>query len=409
MSRSLWRHADFLRLWAAQAVSAFGSRITREGLPLAAVLTLDATPAQLGLLAALGYGPGLVVGLFAGGWADRRRRRPLLIGSDLLRALLLLSIPLAAWSGQLAMAQLYVVAALVGAATVVFDIADHAYLPSLVDRDQLMDGNSKLGVTESVAEVGGPALAGVLFQILSAPFALVVNAGTYLASAAFLATIRRRETPPDPEPRGRHPFADLMTGLRAIAAQPLVRPLLAMTVAQGFFGAFFAALYMLFAIQVLRIPPALLGLIIAMGGVGALAGALLARLASARLGPGPAIIAMGGAGALALLLVPAAPRDPVAGPAFLIAAQLIGDAFMVAAIIPAVTLRQSLFPPTILGRTSAVFHVAGGGVMVLGALAGGALGQWLGVRETLWIGAVGVLLGPLIALMSPLRRLRSLT
>ena len=408
MTRSLWRHADFLRLWSAQAVSAFGSRITREGLPLAAVLTLDATPVQLGILAALGYGPGLVIGLFAGGWADRHRRRPLLIGSDLARMVLLLSIPLAAWSGLLAMGQLYVVAALVGAASVVFDIADHGYLPGLIDRDQLLEGNSKLAVTDSVAEVGGPALAGLLFQLLTAPIALVVNAATYAVSAVLLLAIRRPEPPVEIKPGQRHPLSDLLFGLRAIGDQPLVRPLLGAALLQGLFGAFFAALYMLFAIQTLKIAPALLGLIIAMGGVGALAGALLARLATRRLGPGRAIVIMGGTGALSLMLVPLAPAGPVSGPAFLIAAQLIGDAFMVAAIIPAVTLRQSLFPQSMLGRTSAVFHVAAGATMVVGALVGGALGQVLGVREALWIGAAGVLAGPLLLRFSPLWRQRAL-
>ncbi|NBU28670.1 MAG: MFS transporter, partial [Caulobacteraceae bacterium] len=259
---SLWRHADFLKLWAAQAVSAFGSRITREGLPMAAVLTLDATPAQLGILAALGLGPGVVVGLFAGGWIDRSRRRPLLIGSDLVRMALLLTIPLAGWTGLLAMPQLYVVAALVGAAGVIFAIADHAYLPSLIGRDQLMEGNARLEASDSVAEIGGPALAGLLFQLFSASMAILGNAATYLFSAVLLAFIRTPEPPLKAARKDRHPLEGLVFGARAIWAQPLVRPLLALTVVQSLFGSFFASLYVLMAIRTLGLSTGLLGLII---------------------------------------------------------------------------------------------------------------------------------------------------
>lgn len=156
----LWRHAGFMKLWAAQTISAFGARITREGLPLAAVMTLDASPRELGILAALSMGPGLFVGLLAGGLVDRARRRTILIGMDLLRFVVLMTVPVAAWLHLLGMEQLYVVAAVVGAASVLFDLADRAFLPSLIDNDDLMEGNTKLSVTQSTAEIGGPAVAG---------------------------------------------------------------------------------------------------------------------------------------------------------------------------------------------------------------------------------------------------------
>jgi MFS family permease len=375
---------------------------------MAAVLTLNAKPAELGLLAALSMGPGVIIGLFAGGLADRRRRRPLLIGADLARVLLLLSVPIAAWSHLLAMPQLYVVAALVGAASVLFDIADHAYLPSLLDREQLLDGNAKLGVTESVAEIGGPALAGVLFQWLTAPVALLANAGSYLVSALLLATIRKPEPPPQDIPAQKHPFEDLVFGYRAVVAQPLVRPLLAMTVCQSLFGSFFAGTYVLFGVKVLGLSTSLLGLTIAVGGIGALLGAFLAPLAVRILGTGPAIIGLAAISAAGALLIPLAPGNPVGGTAFLVASQLIGDAFAVAAMIPAATLRQSVFPTGALGRTGAVFHVARGGTAVIGALAGGLLAQVIGIREAMVIGALGMLIGPVIAWLSPLRRLKDM-
>jgi len=405
---SLWRHADFLKLWAAQAVSAFGSRITREGLPMAAVLTLDATPSQLGILAALGLGPGVVVGLFAGGWIDRSRRRPILIGADLVRMALLLTIPLAGWTGLLAMPQLYVVAALVGAAGVIFAIADHAYLPSLIGRDQLMEGNARLEATDSVAEIGGPALAGLLFQLFSASMAILGNAATYLFSAVLLAFIRTPEPPLKASRKDRHPLEGLVFGARAIWAQPLVRPLLALTVVQSLFGSFFASLYVLMAIRILGLSTGLLGLIIAVGGIGALLGAVMAPVAVKRLGVGPAIIAMGAISAISSVLVPLSPVSTACAVSFLIVAQLLGDSFAVAAMIPAGTLRQSVFPPAWLGRTAAVFHVVRGGMSVAGALLGGLLGQVIGVRQTLLVSAIGLTLAMLIPLFSPLRSLKTI-
>lgn len=409
-SGELWKHPDFMRLWSAQAVSAFGARITREGLPLAAVMTLDATPAQLGLLAALSMGPGLVVGLLAGGFVDRRRRRAILIGADLVRFGLLMTVPVAAWLQWLTIEQLFVVAGLVGAASVLFDLADNAFLPSLIERDQLMEGNSKLGVTDSVAEIGGPALAGELFQLLTAPFAIAVNAGTYLVSALLLGGIKAREAPDVPaEDVARRWGADLTFGWRAIMAQPLVRPLLLSTMVQSLFFSFFGGLYALWAIRHLGLSPAALGVTIAVGGVGALLGAVLASRATRTLGIGPAIVVCGLVSAASAVLIPLAPAHPVWGMAFLMGAQLIGDAFGVAAIIPATTLQQTVIAQRSLGRVGAIFHVARGGLAVLGALLGGWLATAIGVREALLIACAGGAIGPLIVLASPLRDLRTVS
>ncbi len=408
---ALWKHRDFMRLWSAQAVSAFGARITREGLPLAAVMTLDATPAQLGVLAALSMGPGLVVGLLAGGFVDRRRRRSILISADLLRFAILMTVPVAAWLQLLTIEQLFVVAGLVGAASVLFDLADNAFLPSLIERDQLMEGNSKLGVTDSVAEIGGPALAGVLFQLLTAPFAIAVNAGTYLVSALLLGGIRVQEAAGAPaEDEVGHWGSDLAFGWRAIMAQPLVRPLLLSTMVQSLFFSFFGGLYALWAIRHLGLSPAALGVTIAVGGVGALIGAVLASRTTRVLGIGPAIIVCGLISAASAFLIPLAPpAQPLWGMAFLMGAQLIGDAFGVAAIIPATTLQQTVIAQRALGRVGAIFHVARGGLAVLGALLGGWLATVIGVREALLIACAGGAIGPLIVLASPLRSLRTVS
>lgn len=400
---TLWADRDFVKLWTAQAISAFGSRITRDGLPLAAVLTLRATPVQVGLLAALSYGPALVVGLAAGGYVDRTRRRGLMIYMDLLRAGALATVPLAAWLHLLSMPQLYLAAGVVGAASVLFEIADHAYLPGLVAQEHITPANSSLSATESVAEVAGPALAGALFQWFAGPFAVAINALTYLASAVFLVGIRKVE--PAPEVPARISWLrDIGDGWRAAVTEPRVAPLLFMTGSNALFGSFFAALYVLFAVRILGLTPAMLGLTIAAGGIGGIGGAVIAPWLARRLGPGRAIVAAAGAAAILNLLIPSAPADPKLGMAFLGAAQLFGDALAVTAAVLAGSLRQTVLPQATLGRVGATFHAVGGGMAVVGALVGGVLGGVIGPRAALYIAASGLLIGPAVAALSGLMR-----
>ncbi len=404
-STTLWGDRDFVKLWTAQGVSAFGARITREGLPMAAVMTLGAAPAQIGLLAALSYGPALVVGLAAGGFVDRTRRRGLLIAMDLLRAAVLATIPVAAWLHLLSMAQLYLAAAVVGAASVLFQIADHAYLPGLVARERLTEANASLSATESVSEVAGPALAGVLFQWFAGPFAVAINAITYLVSAAFLGAIVGRE--PAPKVHGQtHWRSDITDGVSAAMSEPRVAPLLFLTGSNALFGSFFAALYILFALKTLGLTPAMLGVTIAAGGVGGIAGAVVAPRLARLLGAGPAIVAAAAGAALFNLLIPLAPASPYPGMAFLGAAQVFGDALAVTAAVLAASLRQTLLPQAVLGRVAATFQAAGGGMAVVGALTGGVLGGLIGPRAALFIGAGGLLVGPLVVALSPLRQYR---
>ncbi|HEY3888166.1 MAG TPA: MFS transporter [Caulobacteraceae bacterium] len=407
-SGPLWRHGDFLKLWAAQSVSDFGARITREGLPLAAVLTIRATPAQLGLLAALTLGPGLIVGLTAGGLVDRSRRRIILIGADLARAVVLASVPLAAFLHWLSMGQLYVAAFVVGAASVLFDIADHAYLPGLIDRGLLVEANAKLGVTESVAEMGGPALAGILVQALTAPVAIAVNAVTYLVSALFLAGIRTPEPRLPPSETRPSLAADLAVGFAAVMSEPLVRPLFITSLVQALFGAFFQTLYVIFAIRTLGFSPALLGVTIAMGGVGALGGALLFPALTRWAGFGPAIILAAVVSAASALLIPFAGGPKALAIAMMIAAQLLGDSFGVAMLIGIKSLQQSLFAGHLLGRVGAAMRAAGGAAAIVGAVAGGLLAGPFGIRAMLFVAAAGILVGLIWTIASPLRRLRAL-
>jgi len=402
-STGLRGHRDFMRLWSAQGVSSFGARIAREGLPMTAVLTLKAGPEAIGLFAALALGAQAVVGLFAGSLADHLPKRRLLIAADIARAVVLGAIPLAALAGRLSLLEIYLAAVLMGAANVTFDVADHAFLPSLIDAADLTDGNAKLAATEAVAEVGGPALAGLLFQLVSPPIAVAINAVTYLASAALLGRIGAGGAP-RPASESRPPFRlDLTAGARLVLSHPLVRPLWLGDVIRGFFGAFFAALYILLAIDVLKLTPGMLGLTIAMGGVGGFAGAAAAPWLTRRLGPGPTILATGLIGGAALFLIPLAAGPPLIAMTILAAAQLFGDALQTIAQVSAATLRQTVLPPDQLGRAGGVFATGGAAAGVAGALVGGALGAAIGPRETLLIAAAGVTAASLFVVFSPLR------
>jgi predicted MFS family arabinose efflux permease len=402
----LWRQGDFLRLWSAQTVSDFGARITREGLPMMAVMGLAATPSQLGLLAALASGAALIVGLSAGDFIDHAARRPILIAMDLIRGLVLVILPIAAWLGVLSMLQVYFAAAVVAAASVLFSIADHAYLPSLVGKAQVTDANAKISFTESLAEMGGPALAGVLFQWLTAPIAVAVNTATYFVSGILLWRIRTPEAAPAIRSRHGGWISGVVTGARTAWAEPRVRILLIMAGTGGLFGGFFSALYIAFVLRGLGLSPALLGLGIAAGGIGALAGSMLAQPMARRLGVGLTICLSGALSALGVLILLLAPPEPAPAMTALVVSQVLGDAFGVIPLILAVSLRQSLLANTVLGRVGATFSAVGGGAAVAGALIGGALGQTLGLRETLIVAIGGLLVGPAIGALSPLRQVR---
>jgi len=401
----LWRHADFLRLWAAQIVSAWGSRITRTALPIIAVAVLHQSDETLGLLGAVQIAPGIVLGLVIGGIIDRSHKRRLLIGADLIRAGLVASLTVAWWYGHLTMAHVLVVGAGVGAATTVFMITDNTYLPVLIGKHQLTDGNSKLEASEAVAEIAGPSGAGLLIGLLGAPLAVVIDAVTYLWSALCLALIRTPETPAAAgEPHDV--VGDLRLGLSAIFSRPILRALLFAQMAWYLSSGFFIALYSPFCLRVLGLGPELFGFVIGFGGVGALLGALVARHIPSRLGLGPTMLVASGIGALGTLLIPLADGPRALVLAFLITHQIVSDGAMVVFQVHAVTTVQTLLPQQILGRTSAAFHVCSIGMMPIGSALAGILAGAFGTRNGLWIGLCAGLMSPI--LLSPLRTLRAL-
>ena len=404
----LWRHPDFLKLWAGQTISTLGSHITGSGLPLAALLVLSASPAEMGVLAAVGSFPVLLVGLVAGVWVDRLRRRPIMIAADLLRALLLLTIPAAAFFGRLGMPQLYLVAALAGVLTVFFDVAYQAYLPTLVERTHVMEGNAKLTLSSSAAEVVGPGLAGVLVQVLTVPVAILFDAASFLVSVGSLALIRKPEPPPPPVEGRRPALAEMRVGLGWVAGQPLLRAFAASAATRSFFGNFFAALYSLYAIRVLGLGPAALGITIGAGGAGGIVGALLAGRLSGKFRLGTILIGSLAFSSLMGFFIPLAGGPVLLAMGCLIAGQFFGDSADTVYAINEMSLRQSITPDRLLGRVNASMQLLQLGVAPLGALVGGLLAGEIGVRATVWLAVGGQVLGLLPLLLSPVKTLREM-
>jgi MFS family permease len=399
----LWRHRDFTKLWAGQTVSIFGSMLTRIALPLTALLALDSTPLEQGFLQAIQAGPVLVTGLFAGVWVDRLRRRPVMIVADLARAGLLVSIPVAAFAGGLTMGQLYIVAAATALFTTLFDAAYPAYLPTLIGRQNIVEGNAKLAAGASVAEMGGFAAAGALVQFLSGPLAILVDAVTFVVSSLSLKWIRAPEPQPQPRDLRASAIQEAVEGVGVVWSDPSLRALVACSTTIRLAGGAFGALYMLFAVRDLGLAPTAAGVIAGCGGVGSLIGSLLAGPALRRLGVKATLIVGFGLGGAFQGLVPLAHGTALRAGLFLLTAQIIGDGLMTMAFVNDVSLRQSLVPDYLLGRVSATANVLGVGAMPVGAVAGGVIGQLASPRAALAVGAIGISLAALWLVAAPLR------
>ena len=403
----LLAHPDFRRLLIAQAVSAVGSRVTRTALPIIAINSLSASATATAFLSAMSMLPGVVIALFAAGQIDRARKRPLLIVMDLARAALLLTLPVAALFGALTMTQLVAVATLTGVATAVFMIAKSAYLPRLVDAGQLVDGNTKLQTTEAVAEIAGPSAAGVLIQAVTAPVAVIIDALSFVWSAWWLREIRASEDVA-PSSVADHPLQDIAEGWRACRRHPVVFPLLMAQATFGLFAGFFSAIYMLFALRTLGLSPATVGFIIGVGGVSALAGAFVAEPLSRVLGYGRSVVLCLGAWILASAFIPAAEGQGALTVPFLVGQQLIGDGFLTAFFILAVSIRQTALDLDVQARAGATFQAVDGIALPVGALIAGPLAEIVGPGAVLWIAIAGALVPLLILSFSRLWALKTL-
>lgn len=386
----LARNRDFLKLWAGEAVSDFGSRMGAVAMSFAAVISLGATPLQMGMLSAAQIAPRLALGLFAGVWVDRLRRRPLMIAADLARFFLLASIPIAAFFGRLTIAQLYAVIVLAAVFDLTFDTAYPTYVPALVGRADIVEANSKLATTSALAEVAGFGGSGWLVQWLTAPFAIAVDAITFLFSAAAIASIR---TPEETVPRGRRrgrTLGEIAEGARYVFADPRLRALASAALGGAFSYSIFSAVFMLFVVNSLGFKPDVLGMIFATGGVSSFFGALAAGRTAARLGSGRAIAVGLAIEGLALMIVPAARGAGIAAAAMLVAQQIVGDLAGTVFEINAISLRQSLAHDRILGRVNASVGFVARAAALAGAVGGGWLGGAIGLRATLLAGGAGL-------------------
>ncbi len=401
---SLWRNRDFLRLWSAQTISVFGSQITMLALPLAAILVLDASATEVAVLAALEWLPWLLFSLPVGALVDRMRRRPVLVLADVGRAAALLSVPAAYAADVLTLEQLYAVGFVTGVMTVFFDVAYQSYLPSLVERRRLADGNSKLEISRSGAQLAGPGAAGGLVQLLTAPIAILFDAVSFLVSAALLGRIRREERFQKPTD-GTRLRTEIVEGIRYVFRDPILRPSMAFVAASNFFGNVLWTIFLVYAVRRLDWSPGTIGLVLTLGNLGFLAGAVLAPRIGTRLGVGPTLVGSAVLGGWPLLLVPLAPAG-YSIPA-VVAAVAIASFGGVLYNVVAISLFQAITPDRLLGRMNASRRFVVWGVIPLGSLASGGLAAWIGLRPTLLVGAIGAAVAFLPLLLSPVRSLRA--
>lgn len=406
----LWRQPDFLKLWSAETVSQFGSQVSALALPLTAVLILDASAFQVAALGTVEFLPFILFTLPAGVWVDRLRRRPILIAGDLGRAVLLASVPIAYLAGHLTLMQLYVVGFLVGTCTVCFDVSYQSYLPSLVEREDIIDGNSKLEISRSAAQMGGPGLGGLLVQAFTAPYAILVDAASFLGSGFFIFGIRKREDRPAPTGAdGEHSsvWTDLKEGFRFVLDNPNLRAQAGSTATSNFFSQLVFAIVVVYLVRTLGLSPGVIGLVISLGSVGSLVAAFTATRISGRFGIGPTTIGVMLISAPATLLFALAPAGNEAIPVLVLAQLVIGFAVVVYNIVQ-VSYRQAICPPRLQGRMNSVMRFIVWGTIPLGALTGGALANAIGLRQTMVIGAIGGGLAVLWIVFSPQRHLREM-
>ncbi len=399
---------DFVRLWAAATVSMLGSFVTRTALPFAAILVLGAGAPEVAVIRGAELVAGLTIGLFAGAWIDRRRRRPVMIGADLGRAVLLGSIPLAAIGGILGLPQLVIVAFGAAVLTTFFDVADRAFLPTVVGRERLVGANSALTASASVAEFVGFGGGGVLIQLLTAPIAIALDAASFVVSAILLGRIRTTE-PTVVVPAGGHePILDeIREGLRLTFRDPILRPLaLADAAVAGFWGVF-GATYLVFATQ-LGFSPGVIGIVAAIGGASSLIGALVASRGVRRLGVGRFLVGAMVFVAIGNLCIALAPDASIVGLAFLLGQQLLSDSAMTAFDIVAVSIRQTTVDDRALGRVGASIHVLALAAMLVGTVVGGVVAAEVSVRAAIFVAAIGGFLAIAIVWFSRLRALRDM-
>ncbi len=394
---------DFLKCWFGQGSSYLGTQISLIAVPIIAAVTLDASPLALGVLYASGQLPALLFGLFAGAWLDRQKRRPVMIAADLARTVLTMVVPVAAWFGWLSIPLLCVVLFGLGTLTIFFDIAHLSYVPSLVDRSQLIAANSRLEATASGAQVVGPAVGGALVGLLTGPGALVIDAGSYVISAIALRSIRKPEPEPGHMEQGEPMGERIASGLRFVRAQPVLRALAGCSAVTNLFGFAFLAVYVAFMVRELGLSDFQIGLVFATGGVGALIGSVLAGRCADRYGTGRTLIASQIGFGLSGMLVPLAVLVPSVALPLVVGAEFLQWLTLLIYSVNAISLRQRVTSDEMQGRLHATFAVLTRGFQPIGSILGGVVASVIGLSLTLVVSEIGMMLGVLFLIASPLR------
>jgi MFS family permease len=407
---TLWRNQAFVRVWSAATISIFGSLVTRIALPLAAILILGSGAVEVAILRSMELIATLVFGLVAGAWVDRLRRRPVLIWADLGRAALLGSIPVAFGLGVLTFWQLLLVSALAAVLTTFFDSADNAYLPTIVEREQLVEANGALAASGSAAEFTAFGISGFLVQLLTAPIAIAIDAVSYLVSAVLLATIHREEAPPPPREDREPVLSEIRDGLRIVRHDPVLRAFVGAQMSLAALWGIFGATWFLFVLEELGLGPAALGVIAGVGGFSSFIGAVVATRATRRFGIGPVAIVAMLLSAVGNAFIPLAPAGlPLIAVGCLLVQQLVADSAATVYDITEVSVRQTLVRDRALGRVSSTFHVAAVLAQLVATIGAGLLAEAIGLRATSWLAPLGGLVGAAILWFSPVRHLLVLT
>jgi MFS family permease len=385
----LWNHPDFVKLWTGQSISEFGSQISQLAIPWLAAVGLHASPFEFSLLGVLGFLPFILFALPAGVWVDRLRRRQILIVGDASRAVLLALIPLLWATHTLQMWHLLVIQFVIGVFTVFFDVAYQSYLPALVDREHLVEGNSKLQLTVSIAQVAGPSASGGFIAAITAPYAILVDAVSFVVSTLFMVRMRHRE---DVERRTAHAppskmWPDVKEGLRWVVGHRWLRAIATCTGSSNFCSSLLFAIFLLYAVRDLHLSSAEIGLVFALGSVGAIVGALVVNRLQKRVGVGPTIVGTSILFSLGGLAYPLAPRSfPLP---FLFLGQALFGFGSVSYNITQVSLRQAITPERLQGRMNAAMRWIVWGTIPLGSLAGGGIATAYSLKTALWVGAIG--------------------
>lgn len=406
-SRGLWGNAPFMKFWLGETVSLFGSQVTLLALPLTAVLVLHVNVEQLGLLRTVEWLPYIPFPLLLGVWVDRRRRRPLMIGANIVRACLIGLVPLLSLLHLLQLSPLYIIAFCTGVCTVLFDLCWQSFVPGMVPTEDLIEANSKLAASAAAAEVGGPGIAGVLVQLLTAPLALFADSMSFLLSVLSLLLIQKPE-PLIERTQHAHWFKEIGDGLRLTFRNPYIRTLTLQASAWNFFFAILDTVFLLYALRELGFSPSLLGLIYATGAIGGLLGSALATLLMKRFHLGIVICATFTLGSVPFLLLSAVTGShTIVLVVCVIVFFLVRTALGIYTVI-SISLRQAVTPHSMMGRVSASTRVLTYGATTLGALVSGFLGATIGVRSSLLVAGCGFIVALLPIFFSPLLRLKAM-